>query len=81
MCMRVYVYVCSVCACVYMYTAYVREFFYLDLLSVYSVCVCVSIHVCSGVALVPQIWADRACQPFKDLLSWFSFWLDTLNSA
>ena len=79
MCMRVYVYVCSVCARVYICMAYVREFFYLDLLSVYYVCVCVSICVCSGVALAPQIWADRACQPFKDLLSWFSFWLTTLN--
>ena len=53
MCMRVYVYVCSVCACVYICTAYVREFFYLDLLSVYFVYVCVSIHVCSGVASAP----------------------------
>ena len=43
--MRVYIYVCSVCACVYMCTAYVREFFYLGLLSVYSVCVCVNIRV------------------------------------
>ena len=39
---------------------------------------CVWILVCSGVASVPQAWAYRTCQPFTDLLSWFSFWLHTL---
>ena len=34
MCMRMCVYVCSVCVCLYMCMAYVREFFYLGLLSV-----------------------------------------------
>ena len=45
MCVRLYIYMFSVCACLYMYTAYVREYFYLGLWSVYSVCVCVNIRV------------------------------------
>jgi len=49
MCVRLCVYVCSVCACLNMFTAYVREVFYLGLLSVYSVCVCVNIRV---------VWSD-----------------------
>jgi len=45
MCVRMCVYVISVCAGLYMCTAYVLEFLYLGLSSVYSVCVCVNIRV------------------------------------
>ena len=51
MLLLVSVYVCALvcihgfCVCRYMCPAYVREVFYLGLLSVYSVCVCVNIRV------------------------------------
>ena len=51
MLLLVSVYVCALvcihgfCVCRYMCPAYVREVFYLGLLSVYYVCVCVNIGV------------------------------------
>ena len=45
MCVRLFIYMFSMRACLYMCTAYVREVFYLGLLSVYSLCVCVNIRV------------------------------------
>ena len=48
--MRMCVYVFSVCACLYMCTAYVREFFYLGLL-----CVLFCLRVCEYSCV---IWSD-----------------------
>ena len=45
MCVRLFMYMFSMLACLYMCTTYVREVFYLGLLSVYSLCVCVNIRV------------------------------------